>query len=184
MRSAEVTSDAAVALGFCLVAIRSITGIGFDSSTRGGSLTGKNTSRTLLHKEASVPSSCNIMPPSLSEDSTPARKTGAGLNRSSVGTIPNSDKLDRLNRRVQMHPLCLPSKISPYAVSRYVPGLVPVHCVQRCIWPHMTFYKRFARRMSRVRLMFSQLFDADTPPEVSPGRTAALIPPSPRSHIQ
>src|SRR5271168_1284678 len=49
-----------VAAGFCFVFIRSTTAIGFDSSTSGGSLTGKNTSRMLLHSEENTPSSLMI----------------------------------------------------------------------------------------------------------------------------
>src|ERR1700677_2318232 len=50
----------AVATGSCLVFIRSITAIGCDSSTRGGSFTGKNTSRTLPQRDAKTPSSSMI----------------------------------------------------------------------------------------------------------------------------
>src|SRR5271170_7635718 len=46
-----------VAAGFCFVFIRSTTAIGFDSSTSGGSFTGKNTSRTLSQREDNTPSS-------------------------------------------------------------------------------------------------------------------------------
>jgi len=83
-----------------------------------------------------------------------------------------------------MRHLCLPPKISLHAVFRYVPGLVPVHCVQRCIWPHIAFYKKFVIRMSPFRLMFTHIFDADTPREVSMGRPAIPITPSRHWQIQ
>ncbi len=51
------TTAIAVDFGSRFTAIRSTTGIGFDSSTNGGSFTGNNTSRRLLHKEAKTPSS-------------------------------------------------------------------------------------------------------------------------------
>ena len=120
-----MTHADAVAHGFCLVAIRSTTGIGFDSSTSGGSFTGKNTSRRLPHKEANTPSSCCMMSPSPSEDSTPARNTGAGLFGSSFGINPYSDKLVRLNGRARPQPLCLPSRIARASSSSFQ---IPVCC--------------------------------------------------------
>ena len=48
----QIPIAVAVAFGSWCISIRSTTAIGFDSSTNGGNLTGKNTSRTLLHKEA------------------------------------------------------------------------------------------------------------------------------------
>ncbi len=144
-----MTKDATVARGSCFVFILSITGIGFDSSTSGGSFTGKNTSRRLVHKEASVPSSCSIIAPSLSEDSTPACNTGSGFTRSSLGTISNSDKSVCLSGSVRPWPLCLSSRISrALQLLKHLPVLRrSVSCCAR-FWPHTTFYKRIARDTS------------------------------------
>ena len=65
------------------------------------------------------------------------------------------------------------------AISRYVSGLLPVHCGSRRVWPHTTFYKRFAQSSSLL-----WMFDALHPPEVSfPGNSLAspriILPPSP-----
>src|ERR1035441_7855715 len=148
-----MTKDAAVARGSCFVFIRSTTGIGFDSSTSGGSFTGKNTSRRLVHKEASVPSSCSIIAPSLSEDSTPACNTGPGFTRSSLGTISNSDKSVCLSGSVRPWPLCPSSRISrALQLLKHLPVFRrSVSCCAR-FWPHKTFYKRIARGTSLLSL--------------------------------
>src|SRR5205085_4088302 len=85
---------------------------GLDSSTRGGNLGGKKTSRMLSSSEANVPSSCISIPPSFSDESTPALNAGAGFSRSSLGTIPKLDKMVRLNGRVGPQPYCLFSNLA------------------------------------------------------------------------
>ena len=140
-----MTNEAAVARGSCFVFIRSGTAMGFDSSTRGGSLGGKKTSRTLWIREANVPSSSTSIPPLLSEDSTPAFNAGSGFSCSFLGTISRLDKMNRLNGRGGPEASLPLFESRATTTSAALPVFAGLFHAARGFWPHDTFYKTFRR---------------------------------------